>query len=115
MTAAVSSQQTSWWPVHEHVAAFLESVGSSPMVGAPAWCALDDDDPRKLAAIFDAAQHWALRLETCQQAYCETSRAVSGALDWSALAREINERTDFMRRGRGCGGWSHDRRTRPLG
>jgi Protein of unknown function (DUF2742) len=58
------------------------------MVGTPAWCALAEDDPRKQAALFDAAQHWALRMETCQQACCDASHEISNAADWSALARE---------------------------
>lgn len=65
------------------------------MVGTPAWCELADDDPVKLAALFDAAQHHALRVESCQQAHCDASRQVSGAVDWSALAHEINQRADF--------------------
>jgi hypothetical protein len=58
------------------------------MAGTPEWCALDDNDPVKTAALFDAAQHFALRVETCQQAQCDASRAVSGAADWSAIAKE---------------------------
>jgi hypothetical protein len=81
--------------VHEHVSSLLTSVGHWPMVGTPAWCELADDDPVKLAALFDAAQHWALRVETCQEAHCDASRAIAGALDWSALAREINVRADW--------------------
>ena len=65
------------------------------MAGTPAWCDLAEDDPRKWAALLDAAQHWALRLETCQEAKADASRAVSDALDWSALGREINVRADF--------------------
>jgi hypothetical protein len=91
----VSSGQVSWWSVHEFVAPVLSSVESWPMVGTPEWCALDDADPVKVAALFDAAQHWALRVETCQQAHCDASREISGAVDWSALAREINQRADF--------------------
>ena len=79
----------SWWSVHEHVSPVLEQVGSYPMAGSPAWCALPDDDPRKLAALLDAAQHWALRLETCQQAQCEASRAISAAADWGNIGRQI--------------------------
>ena len=84
-----------WWSVHEHVAPTLEQVTSWPMAGTLAWCELSDDHPAKLAALFDAARHWALRVETCQQARCDASREVSEALDWSALAREINQRADF--------------------
>jgi Protein of unknown function (DUF2742) len=90
-----SSQQVSWWPVHEIAAPVLAQVQSWPMAGTPEWCALDDDDPAKWAALLDAAQHWALRVETLQEAHCDASREISAALDWSALAREINERTEF--------------------
>jgi hypothetical protein len=90
-----SSQQVSWWSVHEFVAIHLDKVGSWPMAGTPEWCALGDADPRKWAAVLDAAQHWSLRVETCQEARCDASREVSDALDWSALAREINVRADF--------------------
>ena len=90
-----SSRQTSWWSVHEYVAPALARVQSWPMVGTPEWCALDDDDPVKTAALLDAAQHWALRVETCQQARCDAARDVSERVDWPALAREINERADF--------------------
>ena len=92
---AVSSQQVSWWSVHEHVVPLLESVGSWPMVGTPAWCALNADDPAKLAAIYDAAQHWSLRLETAQEAACQASRDISAAEDWSARSREVLVRRAF--------------------
>jgi Protein of unknown function (DUF2742) len=92
---SLSSQQVSWWSVHEHIAPILSSVESWPTAGTPQWCALDDDDPHKLAALLDAAQHWILRVETCQEARCDASREISDAVDWSAMAREINERADF--------------------
>jgi hypothetical protein len=88
-SAAVSSQQVSWWSVHEYVAAVLERVGRWPLIGSPEWVDLPDDDPAKIAAIFDAARHWALRLETGQQAQCEASRGVSAAAGWSGIANEI--------------------------
>jgi hypothetical protein len=62
------------------------------MAGTPAWCLLDDDDPAKVAALFDAAQHWALRIETSQQAKCAASREISTAAEWSAIATEIWQR-----------------------
>jgi Protein of unknown function (DUF2742) len=89
-----ASRQVSWWPVHEHVAPFLGLVGHYPTVGTPEWCALSDG-PVKLAALYDAARHWALRLDTLQEARAEAARAISGALDWSALSREISTREDF--------------------
>jgi Protein of unknown function (DUF2742) len=89
------SQQVSWWDVHEHVAPLLDQVGSWPAVGTPAWCLLNDDDPVKVAALYDAAQHWALRVETCQQAECEASHDISAAGDWSAIAQHIRDEQDF--------------------
>jgi hypothetical protein len=89
------SRQVSWWSVHQHVAALLAEVGSWPLAGTPTWCALDDDDPRKLAALLDAAQNWALRIETMQEAACEASRAVSAAADWSAIGQRIRDGAEF--------------------
>jgi hypothetical protein len=57
------------------------------MVGTPTWCAVHDDDPIKLAAIFNAAQHWTLRIETAQEAMAEASHEISGVADWSATAQ----------------------------
>jgi hypothetical protein len=85
-SAAVSSQQVNWWEVHSYVTPVLEAVGTWPMAGTPEWCELADDDPRKTAALFDAAQHWALRVETCQTAQCEASHSLSAAADWSGIA-----------------------------
>jgi hypothetical protein len=75
----VSSRQVSWWSVHEFVAGHLDRISSWPMAGTPAWCALDDADPVKWAALIDAAQHWALRAETCQEAECEAPHEISAA------------------------------------
>jgi hypothetical protein len=81
------SQQVSFWSVHEHVQPVLDAVGTWPMVGSPAWCALDGDHPAKLAALLDAAQHHALRVETAQQSLADSSHDVSAAADWPAVAR----------------------------
>ena len=94
-TLAIASQQVSWWSVHQFVSAVLDQANGWPLVGTSAWCSLADDDPQKWAALLDAAQHWALRLETCQEARVDAGKAVAGAVDWAALSREINQRTDF--------------------
>jgi Protein of unknown function (DUF2742) len=92
---ATASRQVDWWNVHEFVAPFLEAAGSWPACGSPAWCALDAGDPVKLAALFDNAQHHALRVETCQQAECEAARAISAAADWPAIAQHNKDRAEF--------------------
>jgi hypothetical protein len=90
------SQQVSWWDVHLFVAPYL--TGTWPLVGTPEWCALANDDPRKWVALLDAARHWALRLETCQEAECQASHAISAAADWSAIAQRVRDRAEFEKR-----------------
>jgi hypothetical protein len=90
----MTSQQVSWWSVYEFVTAHLQA-DHWPMIGSPAWCALDDDDPVKWAAILEAAQHWALRVEGCQQAMADAAGEISAAADWSAIARSARVREDF--------------------
>jgi hypothetical protein len=89
------SQQVSWWSVHEFVVPKLEKAGDWPLLGTPAWCSLDNSDPRKWAAVLDGGQHHALRLETAQEARAEAGRAIAGAADWPAIAREIHELEKF--------------------
>jgi Protein of unknown function (DUF2742) len=87
-----SSRQVSWWSVHEHVAPLLLKAVAWPMAGTPDWCALPDGDPVKLAALYDAAQHHALRVETAQVAQCEASHDISAAAAWKAIASEMVQR-----------------------
>ena len=105
-----SSRQVQWWTVHEYVQPYLAAAGyvgddqaayayrralSWPTVGTPEWCALDDQDPVKIAAVYDAAQHWALRVDSCQEARCQASRDVSAADDWSRVATKMVQRESF--------------------
>jgi hypothetical protein len=82
-----SSAQVCWWVVHEHVAPILATVGAWPMAGTVEWHQLDDDDPRKLAALLDAAQHWALRVDTTQEAIAQAGEAISVAAPWARIAQ----------------------------
>jgi hypothetical protein len=90
--ADLVSRTVDWWSVHEHVVPLLTEVQSWPMVGTLPWQHLPTDEPAKLAAIFDAARHWALRVDTAQAAQAETSRDISAATDWSALSRNMLQR-----------------------
>jgi hypothetical protein len=93
----VDSQQVSWWSVREFVTSCLDEAGveSFPLVGTPAWCALPADDERKIASLFDAAQHWALRLETWQLERTDASRELRQAADWSAADRYVANHKAF--------------------
>jgi hypothetical protein len=83
--------------VHEHVAPVLARVKSWPMAGTPEWCSLPDDDPRKLAALLDAARHWCFRLEinTEAQALAEASHDISAAENWAVIAHQIHGRAQL--------------------
>ncbi|MCH9729883.1 MAG: DUF2742 domain-containing protein [Actinomycetia bacterium] len=100
MTYALSSQQVSWSDVHQFVLPKLLKVGDWPMLGSPVWCDLGDRDPIKWASVLDGGQHWALRVEHCQQVECEASHDISAAEDWSQVARQVQRRReiDAMRR-----------------
>lgn len=93
--AGVHSRQVAWFEVHELVAPVLAAFESWPAAGTPAWCALDDGDPVKWAAILDAAQHAALHWDARQQAHADASRAVSAAADWAAISRHVRQRADW--------------------
>lgn len=90
--ADVWSRQVNWWSVHEFVVPLLDRAGAWPMAGTPAWCVLGDDDPVKIAALYDAARHHALHVDTAQAALANTSRDISAAADWARIAREIRNR-----------------------
>jgi hypothetical protein len=81
--------------VHEFVTPALRRAESWPLAGTPAWCALADDDPVKLASLLDAARHWALRLETCQQASVASSHNISAAHNWGEIGQRIREHREF--------------------
>lgn len=86
------SSQVRWWDFHEWVQPYLDAARDWPMVGSQAWFDLPDGDPRKWAAVLSAAEHWALRVETCQEARCEASHDVSAAENWFDIAQQIRQR-----------------------
>ena len=109
----VSARSVSWWPVHEYVAPVLARVGPYPMVGTPEWCALPDDDPRKIAAFFSAAEHRALRVELGQEVLAGASREIyrrmrtgRGSLRGSGASKTSSPKT------RGSDEGPHERRGR---
>ena len=83
----IESRTVDWWSVHLYVEPTLEEVGSWPLVGSLPWQHLPTDDPAKLAAIFDAARHWALRVDVCQEQLAEASKAVAASADWTTVGR----------------------------
>lgn len=88
----MTSRQVAWWPVHEFMEAVLAQANNSPLplAGTPSWCALADDDPKKLLAVAVAGEHHILRVETAQEAMAEAAAAIASAADWPAIARRIH-------------------------
>ena len=64
------------------------------MAGTLTWQQLEDGDPVKIAALYDAARHHALRVDDAQSALAEASRDISAAADWSALGRNMLRRNN---------------------
>lgn len=95
MGSAIRARSVNWWTVHRFVVVFLDQCNEWPMAGTPAWCALAPDDPRKWAALLDAAQHHALRLELAQEAVAEAAKDISAMADWRSVAQEMTQRRAF--------------------
>ena len=89
----LASKSVDWWSVHEFVVPLLNEVGSWPLAGSPLWVALDDNDPMKTAALYDAARHHALRVDTRQEVLAQTSREVHGGDDWRRVGGQILQRS----------------------
>lgn len=85
----LNSSQVDWWVVHQFVVGWLDRVGTWPMAGTPLWADLPTHDPRKWASLLDAARHWSLRVDACQEARAEASHDIAGAADWKAIAHEV--------------------------
>lgn len=83
----IGSHMVAWFTVWEYVQQLMPETGSWPRAGTPSWAALDDDDPRKLAAVLEAGVHHALRIDAEQTVRAEASRDVSTAADWTAIAQ----------------------------
>lgn len=93
------SRTVNWSTVHAYIAAVLTRVGTWPMAGTQEWDELPDGDSRRIAALFDAAQHWALYIENNQTAQAQASKAVAASADWPAVAREVARLADARRSG----------------
>jgi hypothetical protein len=91
----IHSQEVSWWSVHEFVVPKLEKTSEWPLLGTPSWCVLEGRDPAKWAALLDAAQHWALRIDTAQELLAQSSHDIASAADWPAAHRYVTDHKAF--------------------
>ncbi|EIC65347.1 phiRv2 phage protein [Mycobacteroides abscessus M94] len=84
-----------WLTVHEFVQPHIEAAGPFPVAGTVAWQLLPATEPGKWAALLDAAQHYALRLDIEQEAAIAAGQAISRSQDWGSVARKMRQRHDF--------------------
>ncbi|SHU31130.1 DUF2742 domain-containing protein [Mycobacteroides abscessus] len=92
---ANTSRQVAWWEVHEFVQPHIEAAGPFPVVGTVAWQLLSATEPGKWAALLDAAQHYALRLDIEQEAAIEAGQAISRSQDWGSVASKMRQGHEF--------------------
>lgn len=87
-------------------------LSALPACGSPAWVALPDDDPRKLAALTRAGLCWITETARLPQTLADELAAadidararlkamsidVAGAMNWSTAAHHIARRREFER------------------
>jgi hypothetical protein len=92
----MDSRQIDYLPVYELVADLLGDPGLIP--GTPAWCALDADDPAKWQALLWPAVWWCVAEDARQMAMADASREIACAADWSALSRNMLQRSNYIPR-----------------
>jgi len=93
----MASAQVSWEETHRFIEVALArtNAGALPAAGTPEWCAISDDDPRKLLALAVAGEHHVLRVDVAQTALAQASRDVSAAAHWSKIGREVKQLNEF--------------------
>ncbi|GAB38511.1 DUF2742 domain-containing protein [Gordonia sputi] len=75
-----TSREVSWSLAHEALWPIVERalrVGALPLIGTHDWLDLPTSDPRRVGAIYLAADQWALHLENQTSAIIDASREIS--------------------------------------
>lgn len=94
-----TSREVSWSLTHEALWPVVERalrVGPLPLIGTHDWIDLGASDPRRVGAIYLAADQWALHLENHATAMIDAADEVSAALDWSAQAQRQLEQARWL-------------------
>ncbi|UPG69339.1 DUF2742 domain-containing protein [Gordonia hongkongensis] len=98
------SYGVNWGAVRDFVCRLPARPKTTIIAGSPEWCALDDDDPAKLAALITAGSRWVLETECTEiqnRRDAEKAAAVdlAQARDWAAVAQRIRDRDTALRNG----------------
>ncbi|WP_267625929.1 DUF2742 domain-containing protein [Gordonia sputi] len=93
------SREVSWSLAHEALWPVVERalrIGSLPLIGTHDWVELSTGDPRRVGAIYLAADQWSLHLENHATAMIDASHEISDERDWSAEAQRQRERAAWI-------------------
>lgn len=93
------SREISWAATHEALWPIVVRAlrhGPLPIIGTHDWLDLAAGDPRRVGAVYLAAEQWTLHLEARGLALTETSREIADALPWGAVGRSAAERRAWL-------------------
>ena len=94
-----ASREVSWSLAHEALWPVVERalrIGPLPLIGTRGWLELSTGDPRRVGAIYLAADQWALHLENHAAATIDAASEVSDARNWSAEAQRQLEHARWI-------------------
>jgi len=97
------SYGVNWEAVRDFVYRLPARPNTTIIAGSPEWCALDDDDPAKLAALITAGSRWVLEEEIDQlarrrQAQKDMALGLLETLPWAQICKQIEQRDEFYRK-----------------
>lgn len=97
------SYVVNWEAVRDFVYRLPARPNTTIIAGSPEWCALDDTDPAKLAALITAGSRWVLEEEIDQLARRrEAQKAMAlGLLEelpWKKIRQQMADRDAFYKK-----------------
>lgn len=98
LAATAESREVSWALAHAELWPVVERAcrrGPLPLIGSHSWLALPDGDPRKVGAVWLAADWQVLHIELDQDARADALQDVSDAADWHAIGRHGRDKAAF--------------------
>ncbi|WP_052066182.1 DUF2742 domain-containing protein [Rhodococcoides fascians] len=93
------SREVDFIAVHDRLAPILDDavlLGDIPVLGSPAWVDIPNGDVRWRHSVVAAGYRWAAREWLEQDARIEASHELSESRDWSAVARSIRQRNEYL-------------------
>jgi hypothetical protein len=96
-----SSCQVSWFEVYKFVERWARPSSSSddeldlqlPIAGTPQWCAMSDDDARKLMSVILGGIREALQHDVVQEHRAEAAHAIAESANWTTQANRLRGRS----------------------